>query len=86
MYESIHSIIVLALIVVLIVLTVYVLKKTMVVRLTGNQYIKVINQISVGSKERLLLLEVNKETILIGVTSHSISTLHVCAAESDESH
>lgn len=84
MYESIHSVIVLALIILLIVLTVYVLKKTMVVRLTGNQQMKVINQISVGSKERLLLLEINKETILIGVTPHNISTLHVCATVSDE--
>lgn len=86
MYDSIHSFIVLALIILLIIVTVYLLKKTMTVGLAGNQCIKVMNQISVGSKERLLLLEVNKETLLIGVTPQAISTLHVFAKRPEEPH
>lgn len=83
MHESMTSLIVLACILPVIVLTLYILKKTMNTRFVGNQHIKIINQISVGSKERLLLLKVNKDVILVGVTPHKISTLHVMTNLSD---
>lgn len=79
MHESMTSFIVLACILPVIVLTLFILKKTMNSRFTGNQHIKIINQISVGSKERLLLLQIDKDVILVGVTPHQISTLHVMA-------
>lgn len=40
----------------------------------GN--LKVLGTLSVGQRERILLLQVGKEQVLIGVTSSRISTLH----------
>ncbi|MEA3406343.1 MAG: flagellar biosynthetic protein FliO [Pseudomonadota bacterium] len=40
----------------------------------GN--LKVLGALSVGQRERVLLLQVGKEQILVGVTSSRISTLH----------
>jgi len=40
----------------------------------GN--LKVLGALSVGQRERILLLQVGKEQILVGVTSSRISTLH----------
>lgn len=77
MLESFYSIIILLIILSLIVLTLYFYKKTMG-GFNGNQDIMIINQLSVGSKERLLLLKIKEDVILIGVTPHNISTLHVC--------
>lgn len=40
----------------------------------GN--LKVLGALSVGQRERILLLQVGREQILVGVTSSKISTLH----------
>lgn len=40
----------------------------------GN--LKVLGALSVGQRERILLLQVGKEQVLVGVTSSRISTLH----------
>lgn len=40
----------------------------------GN--LKVLGALSVGQRERILLLQVGKEQVLVGVTSSKISTLH----------
>ena len=40
----------------------------------GN--LKVIGALSVGQRERILLLQVGKEQIVVGVTSSKITTLH----------
>jgi len=40
----------------------------------GN--LKVLGALSVGQRERIMLLQVGKEQILVGVTSSRISTLH----------
>ncbi|WP_373020403.1 flagellar biosynthetic protein FliO [Thiomicrorhabdus sp.] len=40
----------------------------------GN--LKVIGALSVGQRERILLLQVGKEQLLVGVTSSKITTLH----------
>ncbi|MDA3806445.1 MAG: flagellar biosynthetic protein FliO [Thiomicrorhabdus sp.] len=39
-------------------------------------HLKVIGTLSVGQRERIMLLQVGKEQILVGVTSNKISTLH----------
>ncbi|MDG6773334.1 flagellar biosynthetic protein FliO [Thiomicrorhabdus sp. ZW0627] len=40
----------------------------------GN--LKVVGALSVGQRERILLLQVGKEQLLVGVTSSKITTLH----------
>lgn len=78
MHQSLVSIIALVCVIPLIFLTLWLFKKSMALRLSDNQDIKIINQMSLGSRERLLLLKVKQETILIGVTAQQITTLHVC--------
>ena len=40
--------------------------------------IRVIGVLPLGSRERLLLIEVDETRLLIGVTSQQIQTLHIC--------
>jgi len=47
----------------------------------GN--LKVLGALSVGQRERVLLLQVGKEQILVGVTSSRISTLHQLTEQVD---
>lgn len=77
MHEYVTILIVLASMVVGVVLVIYLLKKTMPSRFTGNRHIKMIDQLSLGSKERVVLLKINKEMVLVGVSSHGMSALHV---------
>ncbi|WP_319381575.1 flagellar biosynthetic protein FliO [Thiomicrorhabdus sp.] len=42
----------------------------------ANGQLKVIGALSVGQRERILLLQVGEEQLLVGVTSSRISTLH----------
>ncbi|MGM0541617.1 MAG: flagellar biosynthetic protein FliO [Pseudomonadota bacterium] len=42
----------------------------------ADGHLKVIGTLSVGQRERIMLLQVGKEQILVGVTSNQISTLH----------
>ena len=42
----------------------------------ADGHLKVIGALSVGQRERIMLLQVGKEQILVGVTSNQISTLH----------
>lgn len=55
---------------------VFVLKKIKQVKYNGNNQIKIINAVSVGAKERIVLLEVKGSTLLIGATANHITTLH----------
>jgi flagellar biogenesis protein FliO len=36
-----------------------------------------VDQLSLGSKEKVVLLKVNREMILVGVSSQGVSALHV---------
>ncbi len=47
--------------------------------------IQVISALPLGSRERLLLIEVDRVRLLIGVTASQIQTLHVFPASSDSS-
>lgn len=42
----------------------------------ANGSLKVVGALSVGQRERIMLLQVGKEQILVGVTTSKISTLH----------
>ncbi len=47
----------------------------------GGQVIKVLSAAPVGSRERVLLLEVHGRQMLVGVTSNSVTPLHVFDAD-----
>jgi flagellar protein FliO/FliZ len=44
---------------------------------TGNGALKILGGLSMGSRERVVLMQVGEEQILIGVSPGRIQTLHV---------
>lgn len=62
----------------LIILLVYFLKKFKLAKFVGNnKHIRIINSVSIGVKERIILMEVNKVILLVGATPSHIETLYV---------
>lgn len=66
----------------------YVAKKLKLAKNNGNKQINIINAVSIGAKEKILLVEVNNTTLLLGATPNHIETLHIFyeldQAKSDE--
>lgn len=54
----------------------FLLKKINKVKYSGNKQIKIMNVVSIGAKEKIILLEVNGSTLLIGATANHIEMLH----------
>ncbi len=52
-------------------------KKFKLSKYAGNKYIKIINMVPVGAKEKIILVEVNQAYLLLGATPNHIETLHV---------
>lgn len=67
----------LMLVVVLIAALTVFLKKIGYGQFKGNEHIKCVAGISLGNKERILLLQAGGKQLLIGVGQGSIQTLHV---------
>jgi flagellar biosynthetic protein FliO len=64
-------------IVLILLVLMYILKKVRTSKVTNNRDIKIINAVSIGAKEKVILLEVNNTTLLVGATPNQIATLHV---------
>lgn len=60
----------------LMIFLAYLLKRVRQVKNEGNKQIKVVNVVSIGAKEKIILLEVNGSALLIGATANHIATLH----------
>jgi len=61
----------------IIAILAWLIKRTGRFQSTANGEIKMIAGLSLGPRERAVLLEVKGEKILVGVTAHQIQTLHV---------
>lgn len=68
---------VLVLIIALLFLLTWFLKRSGLAHQAANGHLKVLGGVSVGPKERVLLLQVGQEQILVGVTSAEITLLHM---------
>lgn len=79
MKDSLYALLVLCLIIPLIIGVIYCLKRflTQPFSKKRNQSFNIIEQLSLGSKERLVCIELNGTNLLLGVTPTTISTLHV---------
>jgi flagellar protein FliO/FliZ len=75
--QYIHMVANLIAVLAFILLLVYILKKMKFSKYNANKYIKIINAVSVGSKEKVILMEVNNTILLIGATPNHIETLYV---------
>jgi len=68
----------------LIFATAWIMKKVQLVKPSFGRQIKVIESLSVGRKEKLLLVELNNTNLLIGVGSQSLNVLHEYSTLDDE--
>lgn len=82
MNELVNAVIVLAVLIPGIILVAYALKKILIKKSQGKQTITVLSQLVMGSKERIVLLQINQEQLLIGVTPQAISLLKTYSGES----
>lgn len=71
----------LGLILALIFVLAWLIKRTGKFQTTANGEIKMIATLSLGQRERAMLLEVGDVRILVGVTAQQIRTLHVLGQE-----
>ncbi|PSV23339.1 flagellar biosynthetic protein FliO [Photobacterium leiognathi subsp. mandapamensis] len=66
----------LLLVLVIIVFLAWLLKRMRVAGISGNDSgLKVVKQLAVGQRERVVLLQVGEEQMLVGITQHNISLL-----------
>ena len=63
--------------VVVIMLSVVILKKFKLAKMSGNQYINIMQVMPIGQKEKILLVEVQGAFLLLGATATHIETLHI---------
>ena len=55
----------------------WALRRFGAVGMRGGQIIKVLSAAPVGSRERIMLVEVHGRQLLVGVTSNAVTPLHV---------
>ena len=70
---------------VLIAVLAWLIKRTGRFQATANGEIKIVASLSLGPRERTVLLEVGDEKILVGVTAQQIQTLHILGQAADNS-
>ncbi|MGI9293551.1 MAG: flagellar biosynthetic protein FliO, partial [Pseudomonadales bacterium] len=61
----------------LILICAWLVKRVSGITHTGSQQLKVLGALSVGSKERALLISAGETQLLLGVATGSVSLLHV---------
>ncbi len=61
----------------LLLATIFLLKKFRMAKYSGKKHINIINMVPIGTKEKIILLEVNNSFLLVGATPNHIETLYV---------
>jgi flagellar protein FliO/FliZ len=79
MKQALHVLLVLSLIIPLIIMCIYVVKRLLNRPLGKKNHhnMHITHQLALGSKERLVCVEVDGTRLLLGITPHAISTLHI---------
>jgi flagellar protein FliO/FliZ len=72
-----NVLVVLLLIVGLLFALTWLLKRSGIIQNSAQGHLKIIGGLSVGPRERIVLLQVGQEQILVGVTAAEISLLHM---------
>jgi flagellar protein FliO/FliZ len=55
----------------------FLMKKFKLAKYASNKHIKIINIVPIGTKEKVILMEVNNTMLLLGATPNHIETLYV---------
>jgi flagellar protein FliO/FliZ len=66
----------LAIVVALIVATAIVLKRLQPGRFGGAQVLKPVSSLALGTRERVVVVEMGEQWLVLGVTAHTITALH----------
>lgn len=72
-----HIILNMLLVIGLIIVCMFTLKKIRAVKYANNKSIRVVNVVPIGTKEKIILVEVNNTTLVLGATPNHIETLYV---------
>jgi flagellar protein FliO/FliZ len=64
-------------IIAIILISAFLLKRMKLVNFNKNNDLKILAGLSLGSKERVILIEAGDKQILIGVTNQTITPIHV---------
>ena len=79
----VQMILVLMLVLGLLLAIAWVLRRAGLTQGAANGHLKILGGVSVGSRERVLLIQVGQEQLVIGVTAAEISLLHLLAEPVD---
>ena len=60
----------------LLISMLYVLKKLRYKRYASDKAIKILHVLSLGNKEKLAVVQVHDTALVLGITAHTINTLH----------
>jgi len=80
-----QMVLVLALVLGLLLAIAWVLRRAGLVQGAANGHLKVLGAVSVGARERVMLIQVGQEQLVVGVTAAEISFLHLLAEPIDVS-
>lgn len=75
--EYIHVIVNLFAVLIIMFGLLYVYKKVRTAKFVGKKHINIVNIVPVGTKEKIILMEVNNTVLLVGATPNHIRTLYV---------
>ncbi len=71
-----NAIFALALVVLVIIGAAWLLKRVQPARFAGSALLRIVSSLSIGSRERIVVVEVGEEWLVIGVTAQNITPLH----------
>ena len=74
--QLIHMVITLFFMVGVIVLLAYLYKRFGFSNAGQNKNLKILSTLALGAKEKLILVQVGEQQLLLGATQHNITTLH----------
>ena len=79
MKDMLHVLLILGLMIPCIIAVLYGLKYALTrpLNFKTDKTIRITHQVAIGSKERLLCVDIEGTRLLLGMTPHTISTLHV---------
>ncbi len=78
-----QMVLVLALVLGLLLALAWVLRRAGLVQGAANGHLKILGAVSVGTRERVMLIQVGQEQLVVGVTAAEISLLHLLAEPID---
>ncbi|MEO7403364.1 MAG: flagellar biosynthetic protein FliO [Burkholderiales bacterium] len=73
---ALQALVGLGIVVGLIVVTAYVLKRLQPGRFTASNLLRPVASLSLGARERVVVVEMGEQWLVLGVTAQNITTLH----------